>query len=91
MDRGLYGRIARTTKQAGAKIIVDTSGSPLKAALEAGVYIVKPSLREFRQLTLAPLESERDRIGSLSQPHRERTSRDGCTNAGRSRGAFGGP
>jgi 6-phosphofructokinase 2 len=57
-----YGRIARTTKQAGAKIIVDTSGSPLKAALEAGVYIVKPSLRELRQLTLAPLESERDRI-----------------------------
>ena len=52
MDRGLYGRIARTTKQAGAKIIVDTSGSPLKAALEAGVYIVKPSLREFRELTL---------------------------------------
>jgi 6-phosphofructokinase 2 len=59
-----YGRIARTTKQAGAKIIVDTSGPPLKAALEAGVYIVKPSLREFRELMAAPLESERDRIAA---------------------------
>jgi 6-phosphofructokinase 2 len=57
-----YGQIAQATKEAGAKLIVDTSGLPLKAALEAGVYIVKPSLREFRQLTLAPLESERDRV-----------------------------
>jgi len=57
-----YGRIARTTKQAGAKMIVDTSGPPLKAALEAGVYIVKPSLREFRELMVAPLESERDQV-----------------------------
>lgn len=57
-----YGHIARTTAQAGAKLIVDTSGPPLQAALEAGVYIVKPSLRELRELLAAPLESERDRI-----------------------------
>ena len=57
-----YGQVARTTKQAGAKMIVDTSGTPLKEALEAGVYIVKPSLREFSELVLAPLESERDWI-----------------------------
>ena len=59
-----YGRIARMTKQIGAKIIVDSSGPALKGALEAGVYIVKPSLREFRELTAAPLESERDRISA---------------------------
>jgi 6-phosphofructokinase 2 len=57
-----YGQIARTTKQAGAKMIVDTSGPALKEALEAGVYIVKPSLREFSELVSAPLESEPDVI-----------------------------
>jgi 6-phosphofructokinase 2 len=32
-----YGRIAWATKQTGAKLVIDTSGPPLKAALEAGV------------------------------------------------------
>ncbi|MDR3421238.1 MAG: 1-phosphofructokinase family hexose kinase [Xanthobacteraceae bacterium] len=59
-----YGRIVRTTKQVGAKIIVDTSGPPLKAALEAGVFIVKPSLREFRELMEAPLKTERDQVAA---------------------------
>jgi hypothetical protein len=34
----------------------------LKEALHAGVYIVKPSLREFSELMSAPLESECDLI-----------------------------
>jgi 6-phosphofructokinase 2 len=59
-----YGRVAWMAKQAGAKIVVDTSGLPLKAALDAGVYIVKPSLREFRELMAAPLESERDQVAA---------------------------
>jgi 6-phosphofructokinase 2 len=59
-----YGRVAQAAKQAGAKIIVDTSGAPLQAALEAGVYIVKPSLRELRELMAASLESECDQIAA---------------------------
>ena len=43
-------------------MIVDTSGPALKEALEAGVYIVKPSLREFSELVSVPLESESDWI-----------------------------
>jgi 6-phosphofructokinase 2 len=43
-------------------MIVDTSGPALKEALEAGVYIVKPSQREFSELVSAPLASERDWI-----------------------------
>lgn len=43
-------------------MIVDTSGLALKQAVEAGVYIVKPSLREFSELVSSPLESERDWI-----------------------------
>jgi 6-phosphofructokinase 2 len=57
-----YGLIARATKQAGAKIVVDSSGVALKCALEAGVYLVKPSLRELKELTGKPMDSEGDWI-----------------------------
>jgi 6-phosphofructokinase 2 len=57
-----YAKVARFANQSGAKMIVDTSGPALKEALEAGVYLVKPSLREFSELLSAPLQSERDWI-----------------------------
>ena len=44
-----YGRVALASKGAG-KVIVDTSGAFLKAALDAGVYLIKPNLREFQEL-----------------------------------------
>jgi len=44
-----FGKIAQVSK-APSKIIVDTSGPFLKAALEAGVYLIKPNLREFQEL-----------------------------------------
>ena len=44
-----YGRVARASK-AHSKTIVDTSGPFLKAALEAGVYLIKPNLREFQEM-----------------------------------------
>ena len=44
-----FGRISQASKAPG-KIIVDTSGPFLKAALEAGVYLIKPNLREFQEL-----------------------------------------
>ena len=52
-----YGLVAQKAKQAGRKFVADTSGAPLKAALEAGVYLIKPSLREFRVLMGRPVES----------------------------------
>ncbi|MGB9118827.1 1-phosphofructokinase family hexose kinase [Bradyrhizobium sp.] len=44
-----FGRVAQAAK-ARSKIIVDTSGPFLKAALEAGVFLIKPNLREFQEL-----------------------------------------
>jgi 6-phosphofructokinase 2 len=44
-----FGRVVQASK-APSKTIVDTSGPFLKAALEAGVYLIKPSLREFQEL-----------------------------------------
>ena len=46
-----YGRVARVAKESGAKTIVDTSSAPLMAALMEGVYLIKPNLREFQELT----------------------------------------
>jgi len=57
-----YGRIVETTRQPGRKIVVDSSGLPLKAALEAGIYLVKPSLSELRDLLGAALETQADQI-----------------------------
>ena len=42
---------ARTARKLNAKVIVDTSGPALKAVLQEGVYLIKPNLREFRELT----------------------------------------
>ncbi len=45
-----YGRLVMAMRASGAKVIVDTSGVPLKRALDAGVYLIKPNLRELREL-----------------------------------------
>jgi 6-phosphofructokinase 2 len=46
-----YARVARMGKEVGARVIVDASGDPLKRALQEGVFLIKPNLREFRNLT----------------------------------------
>lgn len=53
-----YGRVAWMAKDAGAKLILDTSGPPLKAALKEGVYLVKPSLRELSELVGETLDDQ---------------------------------
>lgn len=45
-----YARLARIAKQRGAKIILDTSGPALAAAVAEGVDLIKPNLREMREL-----------------------------------------
>ena len=44
----------------GVRVAIDTSGPPLAAALKAGVALVKPSLRELRDLLQQPLEHAAD-------------------------------
>lgn len=46
----VHARIAAFAKRAGARFVVDASGSQLKAALEAGVYLAKPNLRELQDI-----------------------------------------
>ncbi|WP_292465980.1 1-phosphofructokinase family hexose kinase [Methanolobus sp.] len=46
----LYARVARIGKDIGAKVIVDASGEALEKALQEGVYLIKPNIREFQKL-----------------------------------------
>ncbi len=53
-----YARLARVVRARGARLALDTSGAPLAAALDEGVHLVKPNLRELREYTGRPLETE---------------------------------
>ena len=55
-----YAQLARAASGRGVRVAVDTSGPPLAAALQAGVALVKPSLRELRDLLQRPLEQAAD-------------------------------
>ena len=44
------GELAEWCRSKGVKYIVDTSGDPLKKALEKGVYLLKPNLTELCSL-----------------------------------------
>jgi 6-phosphofructokinase 2 len=43
----IYARIANMATNRSIKFILDTSGEPLKLALEEGVFLVKPNLKEL--------------------------------------------
>ena len=45
-----YARVARIGNSLGARVIVDTSGEALQQALQEGVYLVKPNIRELGEL-----------------------------------------
>jgi 6-phosphofructokinase 2 len=61
-----YARCAAMATENGARFVLDTAGAPLRAALARGVFLVKPSLAEFRELTGAadgtPLEAAGERM-----------------------------
>lgn len=44
-----YGRVVQASNGT-ARVIVDSSGDSLRAALNVGVYLIKPNLREFQEL-----------------------------------------
>jgi len=57
-----YARLASRARARGSRFVLDGSGPPLAAALAAGVHLVKPSLRELRELTGLPLATEAARL-----------------------------
>ncbi len=51
MPEDFYARVAQVARKQNARLVLDTNGGPLRAALEEGVYLAKPNRREFRDMT----------------------------------------
>lgn len=50
MPEDFYGRLADLAEKVGFRLIVDTSGLPLRHAATSGTFLLKPSLSEFAAL-----------------------------------------
>lgn len=57
MPADTYATITARVQAAGAGVVLDTSGAPLKAALAAGPHIVKPNRHELAELLAEPLDT----------------------------------
>lgn len=53
-----YAQLTRLARSRGSLMVLDTSGPALKAALDEGVHLFKPSLSELRALTGQALTDE---------------------------------
>lgn len=55
-----YARVARWARRAEIRLVLDTSGPALRAALEEGVYLIKPNRRELEDLTGGELQNPQE-------------------------------
>ncbi len=62
-----YARATRIAKDKGVRVILDTSGRALFESLKAGVYLVKPSLRELEHLVGEKARTEDDQVAICQQ------------------------
>jgi 6-phosphofructokinase 2 len=62
-----FAQAAAIAHKLGAKFFLDTSGAPLAAALEHGVYLIKPNLREMRDLVGVELLDQNDWINAARE------------------------
>jgi 6-phosphofructokinase 2 len=60
-----YARLADTVAGWGAKLVIDASGAALKAAVAAGVYLIKPNLVELGELAGAEPTNEATMIAAI--------------------------
>lgn len=57
-----YAQLTRLARTRGCRVVLDSSGPTLAAALAEGVHLIKPSLRELRELTGLPLDTDAQRL-----------------------------
>ncbi|MBB3036736.1 1-phosphofructokinase family hexose kinase [Hoyosella altamirensis] len=62
VETGFYSRVVAVARDAGARVILDTSGDALRDA--SGVFLVKPNLGELARLTGRSLEDEKGRAAA---------------------------
>jgi len=62
-----YARVAEIVCSWGVRLVLDASGPALKAALDERLFLIKPNLREMRELTGLPLEDEPAQIRACQE------------------------
>lgn len=62
-----YAMLAEPCRAQGTRLVLDSSGPALRAALDAGVFLFKPSLRELRELTGQALTAPAERLQACRQ------------------------
>lgn len=62
-----YARAAAAAQARGCRVVLDSSGPALAATLAHGVYLVKPSVRELRELTGQNLPDEASQLAAARQ------------------------
>ncbi|MCG6206433.1 1-phosphofructokinase family hexose kinase [Rhodopseudomonas sp. HC1] len=62
-----YAQAAAVAKRIGARFFLDTSGASLVAALDHGVTLIKPNLREMQELAGRTLDGDRDYVAAARQ------------------------
>lgn len=60
----VFGELAEIAQECGAKLLVDTTKPGLQAALKRGVHMIKPNLREMRDLMGEPMQTAADWIAA---------------------------
>ena len=68
------GRVAAVARKVDARVIIDTSGEPLKHAIDEGVFMMKPNLGELSSLHGVEELNEDDVVSAA----REIISNGGC-------------
>lgn len=60
LPEDFFGRLAALSKKVNAKLIIDTSGEPLRHAMKEGVFMIKPNIGELSDLQGAEELHEED-------------------------------
>lgn len=74
VPQDFFGRLTTLAKKINAKLILDTSGEPLKNAVNNGVYMIKPNLGELSFLKGVEELNEDDAVNAA----REIINNGGC-------------
>lgn len=62
-----YGSLSHYARTHDIRFIVDTSGPSLRKAVDAGVYLLKPNMRELQELVGYKIEDENQQIRSARE------------------------
>jgi 6-phosphofructokinase 2 len=62
MPEDFYAHVARRAQEAGVRFIIDSSGEEFRQAVDAGVFLIKPNMRELGHLAGEEIRDEDHQI-----------------------------